>query len=166
MLLGWQWLGLEGPWKPSRFPKVKVQTSHCHFCPYYHWPEQVITCVHAKLLQLCLTLCDPTDYRLPGSSIHGILQAKIPEWVPCPPPGHLPAQGSNPCLSHLLHWQADSLLLAPSGKPASHRAKPKVNTPPKGPWQECGGREKQRLGSICNISSFAEKDGANSEHRL
>ena len=34
-----------------------------------------------KLLQLCLTLCDPMDYSLPGSSFHGILQARILEWV-------------------------------------------------------------------------------------
>ena len=31
-------------------------------------------------LQLCLTLCDPTDCR-GGSCVHGILQARIPEWV-------------------------------------------------------------------------------------
>ena len=30
--------------------------------------------MHAKLLQLCLTLCNPTDHRLPGSSVHRILQ--------------------------------------------------------------------------------------------
>ena len=32
-------------------------------------------------LQSCLTLCDPMDYRLPGSSVHGISQARILEWV-------------------------------------------------------------------------------------
>ena len=31
--------------------------------------------------QLCLTLCDPIDCSLPGSSAHGILQARILEWV-------------------------------------------------------------------------------------
>ena len=35
----------------------------------------------AKLLQLCLTLCDPIDGIPPGSPIPGILQAKILEWV-------------------------------------------------------------------------------------
>ena len=34
----------------------------------------------AKSLQLCLTLCDPTDGSPPGSSVHGILQARILEW--------------------------------------------------------------------------------------
>ena len=31
---------------------------------------------HAKLLQSCLTLCDPRDHSPPGSSVHGILQAR------------------------------------------------------------------------------------------
>ena len=35
----------------------------------------------AKSLQSCLTLCDLKDYRLPSSSVHGILQVRIPEWV-------------------------------------------------------------------------------------
>ena len=35
----------------------------------------------AKSLQSCLTLHDPIDGSLPGSSIHGILQAKVLEWV-------------------------------------------------------------------------------------
>ena len=33
-----------------------------------------------KLLQSCLTLCDPTDGSPPGSSIHGIFQARVLEW--------------------------------------------------------------------------------------
>ena len=35
----------------------------------------------AKSLQSCLTLCDPTDSSLPGSSVPGILQARILEWA-------------------------------------------------------------------------------------
>ena len=41
----------------------------------------VIVCVCAKLLQSCPTLCDSIDCSLPGSSVHGILQARILEWV-------------------------------------------------------------------------------------
>ena len=41
-------------------------------------------CRHAQSLQQCLTLCDPMDCSLPGSSVHGILQAKILEWVAIP----------------------------------------------------------------------------------
>ena len=35
----------------------------------------------ASVAQLCLTLCDPMDCSLPGSSVHGIFQARILEWV-------------------------------------------------------------------------------------
>ena len=35
----------------------------------------------AKSLQLCPTLCNPTDGSPPGSSVPGILQARILEWV-------------------------------------------------------------------------------------
>ena len=37
--------------------------------------------VHAKSLQSYRTLCDPVDCSPPGSSVHGILQARILEWV-------------------------------------------------------------------------------------
>ena len=37
--------------------------------------------VHAKSLQSCPSLCNPVDYSLSGSSLHGILQARILEWV-------------------------------------------------------------------------------------
>ena len=40
--------------------------------------------LHVKSLQSCLTLCDPVDSSPPGSSIHGILQAGILEWVTMP----------------------------------------------------------------------------------
>ena len=40
--------------------------------------------VCAKLLHMCLTLSDPMDCSPPGSSIHGISQARIPEWVAMP----------------------------------------------------------------------------------
>ena len=35
----------------------------------------------SEVTQSCPTLCDPMDYSLPGSSIHGILQARVLEWV-------------------------------------------------------------------------------------
>ena len=34
----------------------------------------------SEVTQLCLTLSDPMDYSLPGSSIHGIFQARVLEW--------------------------------------------------------------------------------------
>ena len=38
----------------------------------------------AQSLQSCLTLCDPMDCSLPGSSVHEILQKRILEWVAMP----------------------------------------------------------------------------------
>ena len=38
-------------------------------------------CVLANSLQLCLTLCAPIECSPPGSFVHGILQARILEWV-------------------------------------------------------------------------------------
>ena len=35
----------------------------------------------SEVAQLCPTLCDPMDCSLPGSSIHGIVQARVLEWV-------------------------------------------------------------------------------------
>ena len=37
-----------------------------------------------KVAQLCPTLCDPMDCSLPGSSVHGIPQARLLEWVAVP----------------------------------------------------------------------------------
>ena len=52
-----------------------------------------------EVAQLCPTLCDPMDCSLPGSSIHGIPQARVLEWVAI-------ASSSNPY--HLLE-ESDSL---------------------------------------------------------
>ena len=72
-------------------------------------------CMLTKTLWSCSTLCDPMDYTPPGSSIHGISQARILEWVAMQPGGSSPTQGSNPSLLHLS--QADSLPAKPPGKP-------------------------------------------------
>ena len=61
--------------------------------PWWCWTNSVLCvyvsgcmCVHAgAVAQLYLTLCNPMDYGLPGSSVHGIFQARILEWVPFSP---------------------------------------------------------------------------------
>ena len=53
-------------------------------------------CTHGKSLQSCPTLCDPMDCSPPGSSVHGILQPRILEWLPFPSPGDLPNPGIAP----------------------------------------------------------------------
>ena len=35
----------------------------------------------SEVAQLCPILCDPMDHNLPGSSVHGIFQARVLEWV-------------------------------------------------------------------------------------
>ena len=52
--------------------------------------------VCAKLLQSCPTLCNSMDCSPPGSSVHGILQAKYRSGLPRPPPGDLPEPGIKP----------------------------------------------------------------------
>ena len=47
----------------------------------------------AKLLQLCLTLCNPMDHSPPGFSVHRILQARYWSGLPCPSPGDVPDPG-------------------------------------------------------------------------
>ena len=43
--------------------------------------ESALTHLKVLVTQSCLTLCDPTDCSSLGSSVHGILQARILEWV-------------------------------------------------------------------------------------
>ena len=64
-----------------------------------------------------LSLCDPTDCNPSGSSVLGILQARILECCLGLLHGIFPTPGLNPCLLWLLHWQTDSL-------PVSHRGRP------------------------------------------
>ena len=71
--------------------------------------------MHTKSLQLRPTRNNPMDCSPPGSSVHGILQARI--LLPFPTPGDLPNPGIEPSSLFLLHWQAVSLPLAPPGKP-------------------------------------------------
>ena len=69
----------------------------------------------SEVAQSCPTLCDPMDCSLPGSSIHGILQAgEYWSGLPFPSPGDLPEPGielGSPTL------QADTLPSEPPGKP-------------------------------------------------
>ena len=48
----------------------------CHFLLQCEKVES-----ESEVTQLCPTLCDPMDCSLPGSSIHGIFQARVLEWV-------------------------------------------------------------------------------------
>ena len=77
----------------------------------------VCVCVCLVVLESCLTLCGLIDCSLPGSSVHGIFQARILEWVAFPLPRDLPDPGIEPVSLASPALQADSLLLVPPGKP-------------------------------------------------
>ena len=65
--------------------------------------------------QSCPTFCDPMEYSLPGSSVHGILQARILVWIAISfsRESSWPRDWAQvPCV----FWQVDSLPLAPPGK--------------------------------------------------
>ena len=46
--------------------------------------KEALTYMCVLVAKLCLTLCDPVDCSPPGSSVHGILQANLLEWVAVP----------------------------------------------------------------------------------
>ena len=61
-----------------------------------------------KLPQLCLTLCDPVGYSLPGTSVNGnSLGKNTGVEIAMPPSGDLPQPGIE-LMSHLLYWKAGS----------------------------------------------------------
>ena len=74
----------------------------------------IILCMCANSLQSCLTLCDPMHCSPPDSSVHGVLQARILEWVAMPASRGFPNPWIKPRSPAV---QADSLLSEPPGKP-------------------------------------------------
>ena len=89
---------------PKRGREKRVSLPHCH--SLVSGSGQAGKKHEVLVAQSRPTLCDPMDCGRPGSSVHGILQARILEWVACPPPGDLPTPGTEPGSPVL---QADSL---------------------------------------------------------
>ena len=104
----------------SKLAKPKLYThkaTPCFLFPTSPWIEPPfyflflwfwLLC-EVKVVQLCPILRDPVDYI-----VHGILQARLLEWVPFPSPGDLPNPGIKPRSPTL---RADSLPAEPQGKP-------------------------------------------------
>ena len=68
-------------------PEAKGSNPHCRWFLYplsHRGSLRNDLCMRAKSLQSCPTLCNPMDYSPPGSSVHGIFQARILEWVAMP----------------------------------------------------------------------------------
>ena len=81
-------------------------------------------CVRAKLLQSGPTLCDPMDCSPPGSSVCGILQGRILEWVAMPSSRDSSQLRDQNCISYVSCIGRQVLLpLAPPGKPLGTVAK-------------------------------------------
>ena len=102
----------------------------------YNWPlcsqRTPARCV-CSVAKLCSTPCDPMDRSLPRFSVHGILQARILEWVAISfSRGIFPTQGSNLYCLCFLHWQVDSLPLRHLGNPARALKFPFLQT---GKWR-------------------------------
>ena len=70
--------------------------------------------VKVLVTQLCLILCNPVDCSPPGSSVHGVLQARMLKCVAIPFPGDCANPGFKPKSPA---FQEDSLLSKPPGKP-------------------------------------------------
>lgn len=70
----------------------------------------------AVLIQPCPPLCDPMNYSRPGSSVHGIFQSRILEWVAMSYSGDLPDLGIEPA-------SLVSPALAVDSLPLSHQEK-------------------------------------------
>ena len=77
------WSGLPFP-PPADLPDPGINPHPLHqqvdCLPLSH-QGRAMTVLCAKSLQSCSTLCDPMDSSPPGSSFHGILQARILQWV-------------------------------------------------------------------------------------
>ena len=71
----------------------------------------------AKSLQSCLTICNPMGYRPPGTSVHGILQAGILEWVAMPSSRGSSRSRDQTCVSHNSCIAGGFFTGEPSGKP-------------------------------------------------
>ena len=68
-----------------------------------------------------LTLCDPMGGSPPGSSVHGVLQARTLKWAAIPFSRGYSRLSDRTHVSCLLHWQAASLPLATPGKPNTEK---------------------------------------------
>ena len=106
---------------PGKSPTHCIETSCCShlLCsgavlPWFSGPWDFWRVMPARSLWSCPTLCNPMDYRLPGSSVHGILQAKTLEWVAVPSSRESSQSRDRTCVSYLyLHWPVGSSPLAP-----------------------------------------------------
>ena len=81
------------------------------------WSPWLYVCTHVKLLQLCPILCNPMDYSLPDSSVHGIFQARILESATIPSSGDLPNPWIKPVSPGSPAWAGGFFITKSTVKP-------------------------------------------------
>ena len=62
----------------SKLGKENDKAVYCHSAYYLTYTQSES---ESQVAQSCRTLCDPMDCRLSGSSVHGIFQARVLEWI-------------------------------------------------------------------------------------
>ena len=100
----WWWMGKPGVLQSMGLQRVR-----------HNWVTELsLMKYESEVAQLCPTLCDPMDCSPPGSSIHGILWARILEWVAI----SFSRGSSWPRDQTQVALQADTLTSEPPGKPS------------------------------------------------
>ena len=140
---------------PTNLIKCTNETlnKHLNLLPY--------VCVHAQSLQSCLTLCDPVDCSQPGSSVHGILQARILKRVAISS-----SRGSSQArdwtsiscteggfFTHWATWETPTLYLAFLNKKSFVRERIYVSTIPS-VLKNCLGKSKIELSEDITLGRF------------
>ena len=108
-----------------------------------------------EVAQSCPTLCDPLDWSPPGSSVLGIFQAKILEWVPFPSPEDLPDPAVEPGSPAL---QADALPSEPPLRTQNLANRPSNEMCWKNRWRSLGkGLAHSRRSSMAALTTVERK---------
>ena len=153
-------VGIEDPYQPRHW-KMRQRLPLWNLHSGRRWGgvgtgQQATTkhraCLHTKSLQPWLTLCNPMDCSPPGSSAHGIFQARILEWVAMPSSRDLPNPEIKPTslMSPALagrFFTSSATWEAPAGTAPEGR-KPDSNPPSwEGPWRTQA-NQTSNLGSL------------------
>ena len=100
--LCFSWMVNRLPVCTGESPRWLLPVSTWHSIPLFHKDPLLVTLLGTRDMHACVlshfnlvrpTLCDPIECSLPGSSVRGILQARILEWVAMPSSRDLPYPG-------------------------------------------------------------------------
>ena len=105
--------------------------------------------MHVKLLQWCPSLCDPMDCSPPGSSVHGILWARILQWVALPSSSRSSWPRDR---THVSCKEGRLLTPGPPGKPPVYQRAPQWHKPPPPP-------HRAKVSQLKHISSPELRNG-------